>query len=91
MRKVLGASVQNVVGLLSREFVVLVTIAAVIAFPVAWLAMTKWLADFAYRINMGWWMFLTAGVSAMAIALSTVSFQAVKAAMANPVKSLRAE
>jgi putative ABC transport system permease protein len=91
VRKVLGASVQNVVGLLSREFVVLVTIAAVIAFPVAWLAMTKWLADFAYRINMGWWMFLTAGVSAMAIALSTVSFQAVKAAMANPVKSLRAE
>lgn len=89
VRKVLGASVQNVVGLLSKEFVVLVTIAAVIAFPVAWLAMNKWLADFAYRISMGWWMFGVAGVAAMVIALLTVSFQAIKAAMANPVKSLR--
>jgi putative ABC transport system permease protein len=89
VRKVLGASVQNVVGLLSREFMVLVTIAAVIAFPVAWLAMNKWLADFAYRISMGWWMFGVAGVSAMVIALLTVSFQAIKSAMANPVKSLR--
>ena len=91
VRKVLGASVQNVVGLLSREFLILVTIAALIAFPIAWLAMHKWLADFAYRISMGWWMFLIAGASAMAIALLTVSFQAIKAAMANPVKSLRAE
>ncbi len=91
VRKVLGASVQNVARLLSKEFLRLVTIAALIAFPVAWLAMSKWLQDFAYRINMGWWIFLIAGASAMAIALITVRFQAIKAAMANPVKSLRAD
>ncbi len=91
VRKVLGASVQNVVGLLSREFIKLVTIAAVIAFPIAWLVMNKWLENFAYRISMGWWIFLIAGASAMAIALLTVSFQAIKAAIANPVKALRSE
>ena len=91
VRKVLGASVQNVVGLLSREFVKLVTIAAVIAFPLAWLAMNRWLQDFAYRISIGWWVFLIAGASAMAIALLTVCFQAIKAATANPVKALRSE
>ncbi|HXB29572.1 MAG TPA: FtsX-like permease family protein, partial [Puia sp.] len=91
VRKVLGASVQTVVGLLSREFLKLVTIATLIAFPIAWLAMNKWLQDFAYRISMGWWIFFIAGVSALAIALLTVSFQAVKAAIANPVKALRSE
>jgi putative ABC transport system permease protein len=91
VRKVLGASVQTVVGLLSREFLKLVTIATLIAFPVAWLAMSKWLQDFAYRINMGWWIFFIAGLSALAIALLTVSFQAIKAAIANPVKTLRSE
>ncbi len=91
VRKVLGASVQTVVGLLSREFLKLVTLATLIAFPVAWLAMSKWLQDFAYRINMGWWIFFIAGLSALAIALLTVSFQAIKAAIANPVKTLRSE
>jgi putative ABC transport system permease protein len=91
VRKVLGASVQNLVGLLSREFLRLVTIATLIAFPVAWLAMNKWLQDFAYRISMGWRLFFIAGASAMAIALVTVSFQAIKAAIANPVKALRSE
>jgi putative ABC transport system permease protein len=91
VRKVLGASVQTVVGLLSGEFLKLVTVASLIAFPIAWLAMNKWLQDFAYRINMGWWIFFIAGASAMAIALVTVSFQAIKAAIANPVQALRAE
>ena len=91
VRKVLGASVQNVVGLLSREFLTLVTIAALIAFPIAWFAMNKWLENFAYRISMGWWIFFIAGASAMAIALITVCFQSIKAAVANPVKTLRSE
>jgi putative ABC transport system permease protein len=91
VRKVLGASVQNVVGLLSREFLRLVTIAAVVAFPIAWLAMNKWLENFAYRISMDWWIFLIAGAAAMTIALITVCFQAIKAAIANPVKTLRSE
>jgi len=91
VRKVLGASVQNVVGLLTKEFLRLVTIAALIAFPIAWIAMDKWLQNFAYRISMGWWIFLMAGGSAMAVALVTVCFQAIKAAIANPANSLRAE
>ncbi len=91
VRKVLGASVQNVVGLLSREFLTLVTIAALIAFPIAWFAMNEWLENFAYRISMGWWIFFIAGASAMAIALLTVCFQSIKAAVANPVKTLRSE
>jgi putative ABC transport system permease protein len=91
VRKVLGASVQNLVGLLSREFLRLVAIAALFAFPIAWFAMNKWLENFAYRISMGWWIFLIAGASATAIALITVCFQATKAAIANPVKALRSE
>jgi putative ABC transport system permease protein len=91
IRKVLGASVQNLVGLLSKEFTKLVMIAVLVAFPIAWLAMDKWLANFAYRINIGWWIFLFAGACAIAIALATVCFQAVKAAIANPVKTLRSE
>lgn len=91
IRKVLGASVGSVVRLLSKEFLVLVIIAALIAFPVGWWAMNKWLEDFAYRIHIAWWVFPVAGIAALLIALLTVSFQAIKAALANPVKSLRTE
>jgi putative ABC transport system permease protein len=91
IRKVLGASVGSVVQLLSKEFVALVIIAALIAFPLGWWAMNKWLEDFAYRIHISWWVFPVAGLAALLIALLTVSFQAIKAALANPVKSLRTE
>jgi putative ABC transport system permease protein len=91
IRKVLGASVPNIVQMLSKDFLKLVFISTVIAFPIAWWAMHKWLQDFAYRIDIEWWVFALAGVMALLIALLTVSFQAVKAAVANPVKSLRTE
>ena len=91
IRKVLGASVQNVLLLVSKEFLVLVAIAFIIAIPVTWWAMHTWLQDFAYRINISWWIFTIAGLIAILIALLTVSFQAIKAAVANPVKSLRTE
>jgi putative ABC transport system permease protein len=91
IRKVLGASVPGIVRMLSKDFLKLVIIAAVIAFPVAWWTMNKWLEDFAYRVSIGWWVFFLAGVLALVIALFTVSFQAIKAAIANPVKSLRTE
>ena len=91
IRKVLGASVLGIVQMLSKDFIKLVLIASVFAIPVAWWAMNKWLQDFAYRINIGWWVFIAAGVVAALIALLTVSFQAIKAAVANPVKSLRTE
>jgi len=91
IRKVLGASVLGIVRLLSKEYVWLVLIAFVIATPVVWWAMNKWLQGFAYRIEIKWWMFLSAGIIAFVLALVTVSFQAIKAALANPVKSLRSE
>jgi ABC-type antimicrobial peptide transport system permease subunit len=91
IRKVLGASVSNVVALLSKDFLRLVGIAAVIAFPLAYWWMYTWLQDFAYRISISWWVFIAAGALALVIALLTVSFQAVKAAVMNPVKSLRTE
>ena len=91
VRKVLGASVPGIAKLLSLEFVQLVLVAMVIAAPVAWYAMNRWLADYAYRISIGWGVFVLAGVLAVVIALVTVSFQAVKAAMGNPVKALRSE
>ena len=91
IRKVLGASVGNVVTMLSKDFLKLVTIAFCIAAPLAWWAMHNWLQDFAYRINISWWIFGIAGVLALSIALFTISFQAIKAAVANPVKSLRTE
>ncbi len=91
IRKVLGASVSQVTQMLSKEFLKLVLIASLIAFPVAWWAMHKWLQSFAYRINISWGVFLIAGLAALLIALITVSFQAIKAAVANPVKSLRTE
>jgi len=91
IRKVLGASVQEIVAMISKDFVNLVLIAFLIAFPVAWWMMNKWLQGFAYRIDIGWWVFALAGLLTIAIALVTVSFQAIKAAIANPVKSLRTE
>jgi len=91
IRKVLGASVGSLFGLLSQEFLTLIFVALLIATPLAWIAMNKWLDDFAYRINIQWWIFFIAGLLASAIALVTVSFQAIKAAIANPVKSLRSE
>ena len=91
IRKVLGANTLNIVGLLSKNFLVLVIISAVIAFPIAWWAMNNWLEDFPYRVNISWWIFGIAIVAALAVALLTVSFQAIKAALANPVKSLRTE
>jgi putative ABC transport system permease protein len=91
IRKVLGASVDRIVVLLSKDFVQLVGIAVLISFPISWWAMNKWLADFAYRTHISWWMFLLAGIIALFIAVLTVSFQAIKAAIANPVKSMRAQ
>jgi putative ABC transport system permease protein len=91
VRKVLGASVFNLTTLLSGDFLKLVAIAIVIATPVAWWAMSQWLQAFAYRIDISWWMFAVAGLVAVLIALLTVSFQSIKAAIANPVKSLRTE
>ena len=91
IRKVLGASVANITKLISTDFLKLVIIAAIIAFPVAWYAMHQWLQDYAYRINISWGVFIIAGIIALMIALLTVSFQAIKAAIANPVKSLRTE
>ncbi|MCC8409378.1 ABC transporter permease [Mucilaginibacter sp. UR6-1] len=91
IRKVLGASVAGVVQLLTKEFMLLVGISLAIAIPIAWYAMNKWLADFAYRITIGWQVFALAGVMALLIAFITVSFQSIKAALANPVKSLRSE
>jgi len=91
IRKVLGASSIALFNLLSREFLQLVLVALIIASPLAWLAMNNWLQNYAYRVAMSWWMFAVAGIAAMTIALVTVSFQAIKAAVANPVKTLRTE
>ena len=91
VRKVLGASVASIVALLSKDFLKLVLIAIVIASPLAWYAMNEWLKEFAYKIDIEWWMFAGAGLLAVGIALLTVSFQSIKAALMNPVKSLRSE
>jgi putative ABC transport system permease protein len=91
VRKVLGASVPQIVMELSRDFLKLVLIAAVIALPIAWFSMSRWLQDFAFRINISWWVFVLAGFIALVVAFVTISFQSVKAALANPVKSLRSE
>ena len=91
IRKVLGASVSQITKMLSKEFLKLVLLASVIAFPIAWWGMNKWLQNFAYRVNVSWWIFVVAAVFALLIALITVSFQAIKAAIANPVDSLRSE
>ena len=91
IRKVLGATVGNIVTMLSNDFLKLVAIALLVAFPLAWWAMNSWLQDFAYRADMGVWVFVIAGASALLIALVTVSFKAISAALMNPVKSLRSE
>jgi len=91
IRKVLGASVVNIVTMLSKDFLKLVLIASLIAFPIAWLAMNQWLRDFAYRITISWWVFIAAGFIALLIALVTISVKAIKAAITNPVKSLKTE
>jgi putative ABC transport system permease protein len=91
VRKVLGASVGNIVTMLSGNFLKLVVLSSLIAFPISWWAMNRWLEDFAFRISIGWWVFVAAGLSAVVIALATISFQAIKAAIVNPVQSLRSE
>ena len=91
IRKVLGANVQNILNMLSKDFLKMVIVSLIIAFPIAWWAMTKWLQDFAYRVDIGWWVFGFAALITIGIALLTISFQAIKAAVANPVKSLRTE
>jgi putative ABC transport system permease protein len=91
VRKVLGASVTGIISMLSKDFLKLVLISIVIACPVAWWLMSKWLEDFAYKTDIGWWVFVLAGIMALLVASVTVSFQAIKAAIANPVKSLRTE
>jgi putative ABC transport system permease protein len=91
IRKVLGADVSTIVALLSKDFMKLVGVAAILAFPIAWFFMNKWLQDFAYRISIQWWIFLLAAFIAVVIALLTIGSQAIKAAVANPVKSLRTE
>jgi ABC-type antimicrobial peptide transport system permease subunit len=91
IRKVLGATAGSIVYLFSKEFIILISIAFVIATPIAWYYMHNWLQDYTYRINISWWIFLAGGITAIVIALGTVSFQAIKAAVANPVKCLRTE
>ena len=91
VRKVLGASVTNVIAMLSKDFLKLVVVAAVLAFPIAWWAMHGWLQNYDYHADVAWWIFIITGAGAMIITLLTVSFQSIKAALANPVKSLRSE
>jgi ABC-type antimicrobial peptide transport system permease subunit len=91
IRKVLGATVSNLTTLLSKDFLMLVGISCVVAFPVAWWAMNNWLHDYDYRVHISVWIFVSAAILAISIALITVSFQAIRAALSNPVKSLRSE
>jgi putative ABC transport system permease protein len=91
IRKVLGASVQSIITLLSKDYVKLVFVASVLALPVAYWVMQQWLENYAFRINIGWWLLLVPVMMVLLIALLTVSFQTIKVAMANPVKSLRYE
>lgn len=91
IRKVLGATITNIISLLSKDFLLLIVVAILIAIPLAWIAGSKWLQDFTYRISLEWWVFVLAGVATVLIALLTISFQAIRAAIANPVKSLRTE
>ena len=91
IRKVLGASAFSITSLVSKDFIKLVLIALILAFPLAWWVMHQWLMDFVYRTQISWWIFATAGSVALLVALITVSYQAIKAAVANPVKSLKTE
>ena len=89
IRKILGASVGSIVGMLSKDFLQLVLISLIVGFPIAWLAMDTWLQNFVYRIQISWWMYGAAGIIALLIALLTVSYQSIAAAVTNPVKSLK--
>jgi ABC-type antimicrobial peptide transport system permease subunit len=91
VRKVLGASVSQIVTLISKDFLGLIMLAFVVAVPLSWIAMNKWLENFAYRTEISWWIFITAGAVMITIASITLGFQTIKAAIANPVKSLRSE
>jgi putative ABC transport system permease protein len=91
IRKVLGASVASVTTLLSKDFLQLVILSCILAFPLAYWKMYTWLKDYQYHINIQWWVFAAAGFTAVVIAVATISFQSIKAALANPVKSLRSE
>jgi putative ABC transport system permease protein len=91
IRKVLGASAQSLLLLLSTDFLKLIIISLVLAIPVGWYIMNQWLQDYAYRINIGWWVFAFAGITALIIAIATISIQVLKAVVMNPVKSLRTE
>ena len=91
IRKVLGASVSGIVTILSKDFLKLVIIALLIAMPLAWITANKWLQNYPYRITLSWWLFTIAGLLVIFIALATISFQAIKAAIVNPVKSLKME
>jgi putative ABC transport system permease protein len=91
IRKVLGASLMEILRLISGDFIKLVLIASVISFPLSWWAMHAWLQDFAYRVAISWWVFLLSGLLSVVIAVITISFQVVKAAVANPVITLKAE
>ena len=91
IRKVLGASISEIVQMLARDFVMVIVIAMLIATPVAWYFMNKWLQDFAYKIEIPWWVFILSGSIALVIAMITMGFQAIKAALVNPIKSLRTE
>jgi putative ABC transport system permease protein len=91
IRKVLGASARQVVALFSKDFMQLMLVAFLIAAPLGWFVMNSWLKDFAYRVAVSWWIFVLAGIASLLVALLTVGYQAVKAATANPAKSLRTE
>jgi putative ABC transport system permease protein len=91
IRKVLGAAISGIILLISKEFIILISIAFVVAVPLGFFAISTWLQDFAYHIRIGWWIFGLAGILVMTIALLTISLQAIKAANANPVNSLRSE
>jgi putative ABC transport system permease protein len=91
IRKVLGANISNIILLISKDFLMLVIIATTIASPIAWYISSKWLQDFAYRIAIHWWIFIAAGTASLIVAGLTVSVQALKAALASPVESLRSE
>ena len=91
IRKVLGASVFNIVQLISKDFIKLVVIALFLAIPIAWYFMDYWLANFAYHIELDWWVFVFAGILAIGIALLTVGFQAIRAAIINPTESIKTE
>jgi putative ABC transport system permease protein len=91
IRKVLGATVANIIALITREFFILIAVASVIAWPIAWYAMSRWLQNFAFRTDMPWWTFIAGGGAALFVAIVTVIYQALKAATTDPVKSLRYE